>query len=62
MDLLRNQKLVAAALCGPISYFSYTFMEPILAIRLLDYNLTKIYIGLFFAICPVFYMATGFSI
>jgi MFS family permease len=43
---------VAAGLC----YFAYSSMEPILARRLTDFNLTQMEIGMFFAICPVFYI------
>lgn len=60
--MIKSPVFCAVTLCGPISYFSYVFMEPILAIRLLDYGLSKIQIGLFFAICPLTYMVSGVSI
>ena len=45
-----------AALSSALCYFTYSFMEPILAKRLTDFELTSLQIGLFFAIWPVFYI------
>ena len=45
-----------AALSSSLCYFVYSFMEPILANRLLDFELSTAQIGLFFAILPIFYI------
>ena len=37
-------------------------MEPILATRLLDFNLTTNQIGMFFAILPVFYIPSSIAV
>ena len=45
-----------AALSSALCYFTYSFMEPILARRLVEFNLTQLQIGYFFAIWPIFYI------
>ena len=45
-----------AALSSALCYFTYSFMEPVLAARLVDFELSSLQIGLFFAIWPVFYI------
>ena len=37
-------------------------MEPILATRLLDFNLTTNQIGMFFAILPIFYIPSSIAV
>ena len=51
-----------AALSSALCYFTYSFMEPILAERLLDFDLTSMQIGLFFAIWPVFYIPASITV
>ena len=55
-DLLKHGRFTMAALSSSLCYFNYSFMEPILADRLTDFNLTSIEIGWFFAIWPIFYI------
>jgi len=38
--LLCQARFFFAAVSGSLCYFTYTYMEPILAARLLDFNLT----------------------
>jgi hypothetical protein len=40
VNLLRQKRLLLAALSGTLTYFNYSYMEPILAIRLRDFDLT----------------------
>ena len=45
-----------AALSSALCYFNFGFMEPILAERLVEFNLNTIERGLFFAILPILYI------
>ena len=54
--LLCSARFTMAALSSALCYFTYSFMEPILAERLVEFDLTSLQIGLFFAIWPVFYI------
>ena len=51
-----------AALSSALCYFTYSFMEPILAERLVDFDLTSMQIGLFFAIWPIFYIPASIAV
>lgn len=51
-----------AALSSALCYFTYSFMEPILAERLVEFNLDSMQIGFFFAIWPVFYIPASISV
>lgn len=51
-----------AAISSGFVYFMYTFLEPILAQRLQDFNLTSLQIGAFFTIEPVFYISASLLI
>lgn len=48
-----------AALSSAFVYFSYTFLEPIMAPRLVSFNMTPLQIGLFFSIYPIFYIPSS---
>ena len=48
-----------ATLSGALSYFPYALMEPILALRLTDFSLSEIQIGIFFAIWPTFFLTSS---
>jgi len=54
--LLCSARYTMAALSSALCYFTYSFMEPILAERLVEFDLSTLQIGLFFAIWPVFYI------
>ena len=45
-----------AALSSALCYFTYSFMEPILAQRLVEFDLNTMQIGWFFALWPIFYI------
>lgn len=45
-----------AGLASGLVYFSFTSIEPILAQRLIEFDLSQMEIGFFFAICPLFYI------
>ena len=60
--LLRIPRFALAALAGSLTYFTYSFMEPILAIRLNDFSLSSLSRGLFFAVLPCFYIPASLMI
>ena len=55
-SLLCSGRYTFAALSSALCYFNYSFMEPILAERLVDFDLSSMQIGLFFAIFATFYI------
>ena len=55
-SLLCSGRYTFAALSSALCYFNYSFMEPILAERLVVFDLSSMQIGLFFAIFPIFYI------
>lgn len=57
--LLCSARFTMAALSSSLCYFTYSFLEPILAERLATFDLTSPQIGLFFVIQPVFYIPTS---
>ena len=62
MKLLCSARFTMAALSSALCYFTYSFMEPILAERLVDFDLNSMQIGLFFAIWPVFYIPASITV
>ena len=56
MDMLRLRLFSLAAMSCLSSQVQFTFIEPILAPRLTDFDLDEAQIGLFFVIMPVFYI------
>ena len=58
-ELLRYPRFLFAALAGVLGYFLYDFQGPILAIRMEEFNLSQIQIGLFFIVMPVVYIPTS---
>jgi len=57
--IFSNPKVVFGCFSGCLAYFTYSQMEPILALRLKEFNLSAAQLGLFFAILPIFYMTFG---
>lgn len=62
MSLLKIRRYLLASLTGSIGYFLYGYMEPTLAFRLADFQLSQMQIGLFFTIMPIFYIATSIGV
>ena len=60
--LLKNARFVLAGVSSGFVYFLYTFLEPILASRLLQFELSTIQIGLFFGVEPMFYILASILI
>ena len=60
--LLCQARFTMAALSSALCYFTYSFMEPILAERLVDFDLSSMQIGLFFALWPVFYIPSSIAV
>ena len=56
LGLLMHPRFFFACMSGSLGYFLYGFMEPILAFRIKDYNLSQVEIGMFFTILPMFYI------
>ena len=57
--LLSKSRFSFAAAAAALGYFNYCHMEPILANRLVEKDLTVMQTGLFFAIFPVFYIPSS---
>lgn len=57
--LLCTPRFIMAALSSSICYFLCVFMEPILAERVVDFDLSPMQVGLFFAISPIFYIPSS---
>lgn len=47
-----------ATISSALSFFPFALMEPILALRLTDFDLTTVQIGIFFAIWPIFFITS----
>lgn len=60
--LLCSARFTMAALSSALCYFTYSFMEPILAERLVEFDLSSMQIGFFFAIWPVFYIPSSIGV
>lgn len=61
-SLLSHMRFTMAALSSSLCYFATAYMEPILAERLVDFDLTTMQIGFFFAIWPVFYIPSSIAV
>ena len=59
---MSSARFTMAALSSALCYFVCTFLEPILASRLIEFNLSSMQIGLFFAIWPIFYIPSSIAI
>ena len=57
--LLKQPRFLLAATSSGLVYFLCCYPEPILALRLKDFNLTAIEIGMFFAIWAIFYIPSS---
>jgi hypothetical protein len=56
--LFSSARFTMAAISSALSLFPFALMEPILAQRLTDLNLSTIQIGLFFAVWPSFFITS----
>ena len=55
MSLLANTRILNGALSTGMMYIAYCVLEPILSLRLVDYDLTQVAQGAVFGIEPVTY-------
>ena len=55
-DLVKDPRLVFACLCGALSYFQDTQLEPTFSPRLDDFGLSVLQVGLMFTIVPITYI------
>ena len=60
--LLSKPRFFLAAMSSAMVYFMCCCLEPILAPRLLDFNLTSVQIGLFFTIWSVTYIPSSIAV
>lgn len=60
--LLSTKKFILASMGGMMANFMYWFMEPVLAFRLSEFNITPFAIGMFFSIQPISYIIVSFTI
>ena len=57
-----SPKILFAGMSASFAYFMYAQLEPVFAIRLTEFNLSQLSIGLFYAIFPVVYVISGLTI
>ena len=62
VSVIQDARCFLALLSGTMCYFMNTVLEPILAQRLLHFELSVVQIGFFFALFSVFYIPTSISI
>jgi hypothetical protein len=55
-NLLKNPRYTLAAISAVFGYYIYGYMDPILSIRLSEFEMSEYYIVLFFTIKPAIYM------
>lgn len=60
--LLTTRRFLIASMGGMMSNFMYTFMEPVLAFRISQFNVSAFQIGMFFSIQPISYIILSFTI
>ena len=59
---MMNGPMFCSLISALLDYFIYSQFEPILGIRLLDYNFSQTTIGVYFAIFPVVYAICGLNL
>lgn len=60
--LLKEPRVTMAAIGASLCYFQYSFVEPILSPRLVEFGLTPMQIGWFFVIQPVTYIISAVGV
>ena len=55
-------RFTLAALTGALTYFTYSYMEPILVKRLTEFELNDIQRWWFFGILPMFYIPASLAV
>jgi hypothetical protein len=61
-DIFSRPKLFFSMFCGCMAYLNGTLMEPVLALRLQDFNFNQTEIGFYYAAFPIFYILTALSV
>ena len=61
-DLFRHPLFAVTSFWAFLSYFEYWYMEPVMSLRLEEFEMTSIQIGLFFCIYGVMYTFTSLTI
>jgi len=59
---MTTPKIAFAAWLGGYCFFTWCELEPVLALRLKEFNLNQVQIGLFFAIMTVGSMLAGVAV
>lgn len=60
--LLSTRKFIIASMGGMMANFMYCYMEPVLAFRLNEFEISQFSVGMFFSIQPISYIVLSFSI
>lgn len=60
--LLSIRRFLLASMGGMMANILYCFMEPVLAFRLSEFDISSFQIGMFFSIQPISYIILSFSI
>lgn len=58
-NVITEKMFLLTSISAMLSYFSWTFVEPILAIRLTEFDLTPLQIGIFFSAGPICYTVSN---
>lgn len=61
-ELLCQRVFVCTAIAAFFSYVAYSYQEPVLAVRLMDFDLSPFWIGIFFSINAVSYVISSLVI
>lgn len=61
-EVLKQRIFVCSSVAAFFGYFGYSFMEPVLAIRLMDFELSEFWIGAFFCINAVGYVLGSLTV
>lgn len=62
LKLLCTRKFLLAAMGGMMSLFMYCYMEPVLAFRIEEFDISAFGVGMFFSIQPISYILVSFTI
>jgi MFS family permease len=60
-DVFKNRVFTMASIVGFFGYFGYSYLEPVLAIRLIEFKLSEFWIGAFFSLGAVGYIVGGLT-
>ena len=56
IDIFRHKIFTLTAISGFMSYFQYSYMEPVLALRVNEFGISPFWLGMFFSINAIGYI------